>query len=70
MSELFDDDPRAAAPPDRPGRRGRALIITLVVVVLAFFALTTFAAVYTDRLWYRNGGYAHVFSTLSWSSGP
>ncbi len=68
MSELFDDDPRETPPPAKPApRRSRALIITAVVVVLGFFGLTTFAGFYTDRLWYRNGGYSEVFSTLFWT---
>jgi uncharacterized membrane protein (UPF0182 family) len=68
MSELFDDDPRSTVPPERPiPRRSRALIITAVVVVLGFFALTTIAAIYTDRLWFRDGGYGEVFSTLFWT---
>ena len=68
MSELFDDDPRATVPPERPiPRRSRALVITAVIVVLGFFSLTTIAAIYTDRLWYRDGGYGEVFSTLFWT---
>ncbi|WP_127480716.1 UPF0182 family protein [Nocardioides pantholopis] len=66
MSELYDPDPREAATPSRP-RRSRALIITAVVLVVAFFGLTTFSTVYTDRLWYRDGGYGGVFSTLFWT---
>ncbi|MDQ4054921.1 MAG: UPF0182 family protein [Actinomycetota bacterium] len=66
MSELFDDDPREEAP-DRPSRRSRALVVTAVVLVASFFALTTFASVYTDRLWYRSVGYGQVFSTLLWT---
>ena len=67
MSELFDDDPRDTTPPRRQGRRSRALVITAVVIVLFFFALTTFSSIYTDRLWYRSGGYSEVFSTLFWT---
>ena len=68
MSELFDDDPRATVPPERPiPRRSRALVITAVIVVLGFFSLTTIATIYTDRLWYRDGGYGEVFSTLFWT---
>ena len=37
------------------------------MLVLAFFALTTFASIYTDRLWYRAEGYGEVFSTLFWT---
>ena len=51
---------RRAAP---PSRRSRALVITAVVLVLAFFGLTTFANFYTERLWYRDIGYGSVFST-------
>lgn len=68
MSELFDDDPRETPPPPRrEPRRSRALIITAVVVVLAFFGLTTFAGLYTDRLWYSHLGYSEVFTTLFWT---
>ncbi|HEY0950793.1 UPF0182 family protein [Nocardioides sp.] len=69
MSELFDEDPRAAAgPPVRSGsRRSRALIITAVVLVVAFLSLSTFAGIYTDRLWYVSGGYGEVFTTLFWT---
>ena len=48
MSELFDEDPRDAPAERPPSRRSRALVITAVVLVLAFFALTTFANFYTD----------------------
>ena len=65
MSELFDDDPRDPAPPT--SRRSRALVITAVVLIVAFFGLTTFAAIYTDRLWYSSAGYGSVFSTLFWT---
>ena len=67
MSELFDDDPRGA-PAGAALRRSRALVITAVVLVLAFFALTTFANFYTDRLWYRDVGYGSVFSRLLWTT--
>jgi uncharacterized membrane protein (UPF0182 family) len=65
VSELFDDDPRDPAP--APSRRSRALIITAAVLIVAFFGLTTFAAIYTDRLWYRSAGYGNVFTTLFWT---
>ena len=35
--------------------------------MLAFFALTTFASIYTDRLWYTSEGYGEVFSKLFWT---
>jgi uncharacterized membrane protein (UPF0182 family) len=66
VSELFDDEPADHAP-RRPSRRARALVITGIVLVLAFFALTTFASIYTDRLWYDEVGYGQVFSTLLWT---
>jgi uncharacterized membrane protein (UPF0182 family) len=66
VSELFDDDPRDPAPP-ATSRRSRALVITAVVLIVAFFGLTTFAAIYTDRLWYSSAGYGSVFSTLFWT---
>ncbi|WP_193611936.1 UPF0182 family protein [Nocardioides lijunqiniae] len=66
MSELFDDDPRDPAPPPA-SRRSRALVITGVVLIVCFFGLTTFAAIYTDRLWYRSAGYGSVFTTLFWT---
>ncbi|MDP2774796.1 MAG: UPF0182 family protein [Nocardioides sp.] len=66
MSELFDDDPRDPAPPATSGR-SRALVTTAIVLIVAFFGLTTFAAIYTDRLWYSAAGYGNVFSTLFWT---
>ena len=66
MSELFDEDPERPAP-ERTGRRGRALVITGVVLVVGFFLLTAFASIYTDRLWYREVGFNQVFSTLLWT---
>ena len=65
MSELFDDDPREAPAPRSSGRV-RALVATAVVLALGFFLLTTFAALWTDRLWYDRIGYGRVFTTLFW----
>lgn len=68
MSELFDEGGREAAPPPRQtSRRSRALIVTAVVLVLAFLGLSTFANLYTDRLWYQSGGYTSVFTTMFWT---
>ena len=67
MSELFDEEePRPEARPASRGRT-RALVITGGVLVLLFFGITTFASVYTDRLWYDEVGYGQVFSTLLWT---
>ena len=67
MSELFDDDPRATSPTRTSGGRSRALLITGITLVLAIFALTGFASIYTDRLWYNSAGYGQVFSTMLWT---
>ncbi len=68
MSDRFDDDlPEDGAEVRRPNGRSRALLITGVVLVLAFFALTTFSTIYTDRLWYSAEGYGNVFSRLFWT---
>ena len=68
MSELFDEgeEQRRPATPEPP-RRSRALVITAVILVLGFFALTTFSAFWTDRAWYRSIGFGGVFSTLLWT---
>ncbi|GAB2444418.1 UPF0182 family protein [Nocardioides hungaricus] len=67
MSDLFDEGGREATPPRRGSRRSRALIVTAVVLVLAFLGLSTFANLYTDRLWYQDGGYSGVFATMFWT---
>lgn len=66
MSDLFDEEPDEPAT-RRPGRRARALVITGGILLVGFFALTAFAAIYTDRLWYREVGYSQVFSTMLWT---
>ncbi|HEY0890231.1 MAG TPA: UPF0182 family protein [Nocardioides sp.] len=66
MSELFEDDPRAVPPPRGSSGRARALIATGVILVLAFFLLTTFATLWTDRLWYADLGFGGVFTKLFW----
>ena len=67
MSELFEENARDE-PTDRPpSRRSRALVITAIVLVLAFFGLTTFANFYTNVLWYRDIGFGGVYSRLLWT---
>lgn len=68
MSELFDDDPRDA-PPRRASGRARWLVLTGVVLVLLFFAVTTFASLYTDKLWYDAVDYPSVYGTMFWTKG-
>ena len=67
MSELFDEDPRDTTAERPPSRRSRALVITAIVLVLAFFALTSFANFYTNVLWYRDIDYGSVYSRLLWT---
>jgi uncharacterized membrane protein (UPF0182 family) len=69
VSNLFDDDPRRPTPPRQvpPPRRSRALVITASVLVVGFFALTTSAGFFTDRMWYASVGFPEVFSTLFWT---
>ncbi|WP_141014000.1 UPF0182 family membrane protein [Nocardioides sambongensis] len=67
MSELFDEEPDQPTPARSGGGRGRALVITVAVLIVGFFLLTAFASVYTDRMWYRDVGYGQVFSTLLWT---
>jgi uncharacterized protein len=64
MSEVFDEE-RPMQP--RSSRRSRALIITAIVMVLLFLGLSTFARLYTDRLWFKSGGYGEVFSIMFWT---
>lgn len=66
MSELFEDDPRAVPPPRGSSGRARALVVTAIVLAVGFFLLTTFAAIWTDRLWYADLGFGGVFSKLFW----
>jgi uncharacterized membrane protein (UPF0182 family) len=67
MSELFDEDTRDEPADRAPSRRSRALVITAIVLVLAFFGLTTFANFYTNVLWYRDVGFGGVYSRLLWT---
>lgn len=52
--------PRPAPSSRRPG----ALVITAIVMVLAFMLLSGFASFWTERLWFRSVGYSEVFTTL------
>ncbi len=67
MSDLFDEGAEQRRTPPAEPRRSRALIITAVILVVGFFALTTFAAFWTDRAWFDNVGFTGVFSTLIWT---
>ena len=67
MSGLFDDDtpeqPRRV-PPGAPQPRSRALIGTIVVLIVAFFLVSIFTGVWTDRLWFGSVGYSEVFTKV------
>ena len=73
MSDVFDGGnsrgrPQARAAADvPPPRRSRALLITAAVLIVGFFVLTTFAAIWTDRQWYAAVDYSTVFSTMFWT---
>ncbi len=66
MSDLFDEGAEQRQPVAEP-RRSRALIITAAILIVGFFALTTFAAFWTDRAWYDALGFGGVFSKLLWT---
>jgi uncharacterized membrane protein (UPF0182 family) len=73
MSNPFDS-PRSGGPQGPSGptptrtapasRRPGALVITAIVLVVAFMVLSGFASFWTERLWFRAAGYGEVFSTL------
>ncbi len=76
MSTPFDRSGGPSGPggPQRPGAGGRrpgltsrrpgALVITAIVLILAFMLLSGFASFWTERLWFRSVGYSEVFTTL------
>ena len=80
MSNPFDRPSGPTGPdgPQRPGgnggsggarpatasRRPGALVITAIVLVLAFMLLSAFASFWTERLWFGSVGYQEVFTTL------
>ncbi len=68
MSGIFDDENPEPAPRVSPGggsqQRSRALIGTVIVLVIAFFLVSAFTGVWTDRLWFRSVDYSEVFSKV------
>ena len=67
MSGIFDEGTPEQArrvPPPGSQQRSRALIGTIVVLVVAFFLVSVFTGVYTDRLWFRSVGYSEVFTKV------
>jgi uncharacterized membrane protein (UPF0182 family) len=51
----------------RRTRRARTLLFVVVGIVLAFFLVTLFASLFTDRLWYSSVGYTGVYDTMFWT---
>jgi uncharacterized membrane protein (UPF0182 family) len=68
LSGFFDDPqparPRPAAPRGPAPTRSRALIGTAVVLVIAFFLVSVFTGIWTDRLWFSALDYSSVFSKM------
>jgi uncharacterized membrane protein (UPF0182 family) len=67
VSGLFDEGTSEPAPraPRRGGQpRSRALIGTVVVLVVVFFGISVFDGIWTDRLWFQSVGYSRVFATV------
>ena len=68
MSGFFDEPPaaqsRPAAATQPPPQRSRALLGTVVVLVLAFFLISVFTGIWTDRLWFRSVDYSSVFTKM------
>jgi len=66
VSGFFDEDDPVPARRVSGGsqQRSRALIGTIIVLILAFFLVSAFTGVWTDRLWFRSVGYSEVFSKV------
>ncbi len=61
VEEEFDDfRPRRS-------RRARILLFSILGLILAFFLVTLFASLYTDRLWYSSVGYPSVYDKMLWT---
>ena len=69
------DGPRGPGGPGGPGgpkgarpasssRRPGTLVITVIVLIVAFMLLSGFASFWTERLWFKSVGYSGVFTTL------
>jgi len=67
VSGLFDDgspEPVRRTPPPGSPQRSRALIGTIIVLVIAFFLISVFTGVWTDRLWFKSVDYSSVFTKV------
>jgi uncharacterized membrane protein (UPF0182 family) len=65
MSESLEEEFEDFRP--RRSRRARILLFTVLGVIVAFFLVTLFASIYTDRLWYGSVGYSGVYDTMLWT---
>jgi uncharacterized protein len=67
VSGIFDDGtperPRRAPAPGSQ-QRSRALIGTIIVLVVSFFLVSVFTGVWTDRLWFKSVHYSEVFTKV------
>jgi len=51
----------------RRSRRARILLFSILGLIVAFFLVTLFASLYTDRLWYSSVGYSSVYDKMLWT---
>jgi hypothetical protein len=65
MSSMFDDGSRGpvAEPAPRSGW-ARGVLITAGVLLVLFFAMSSFTGFWTERLWFSSVGFGSVFTTL------
>lgn len=64
MSSIFDDNVGGTpAPAGRPGW-ARGVLITVVVLIVLFVAMSSFTGFWTERLWFGSTGFSSVFSHL------
>ena len=63
MSLFDDDDPAQAPARTQSTGRNRWLAIAAVSVIVLFFSISAFAAIYTDALWYDAIDFSSVFGT-------
>ena len=65
MSDALEEEFDEFRP--RRSRRARILLFSVLGVIVAFFLVTLFASIYTDRLWYSSVGYSGVYDTMLWT---
>jgi uncharacterized protein len=65
VSDAIDEEFEDFRP--RRSRRARILLLSVLGVIVAFFLVTLFASIYTDRLWYASVGYSGVYDTMLWT---